>query len=132
MSVELYNQHAAISELQQTEDEIIDRLNLMYDFNIKFTQELSELCKMTNNVEYDQDGESFFLFIISILYLYFILKNVQKLIYFFNYPAFCKRGKELFKELSKYAQPCAELLTEFEAKLEKEEMISHKIIPGKR
>jgi methionine synthase II (cobalamin-independent) len=56
MSVELYNQHAAISELQQTEDEIIDRLNLMYDFNNKFTEELKELCKMTNNVEYDQDG----------------------------------------------------------------------------
>lgn len=59
MSVELYNQHAAISELQQTEDETIDQLKLMYEFNAKFTQELSELCRMTNDVDYDQDGEFF-------------------------------------------------------------------------
>jgi len=46
--------------------------------------------------------------------------------------AFCKRGKELFRQLFVYAQPCADLLVDFESKLEKEEMISHKMMPGKR
>lgn len=46
--------------------------------------------------------------------------------------AFCKRGKELFRQLSTYAKPCTDLLDDYESKLEKEEMISHKMIPGKR
>jgi len=57
MSVELYNQHTAISELQQTEDETIDQLKLMAEFNLKFGPELIELCRMTNNPDYDQDGK---------------------------------------------------------------------------
>lgn len=55
--MELYNQHAAISELQQVEDETIDQLKLLAEFNSKFGPELMELYKMTNNPEYDQDGE---------------------------------------------------------------------------
>jgi kinesin family member 2/24 len=55
--VELYNQHAAISELQQVEDETIDQLKMLDEFLSKFRPELSELCRMTNNPDYDQDGE---------------------------------------------------------------------------
>jgi kinesin family protein 2/24 len=55
--VELYNQHAAISELQQVEDETIDQLKLLAEFNTKFGPELTELCRMTNNPDYDQDGK---------------------------------------------------------------------------
>ena len=57
MSVELYNQHTAISELQQVEDEMIDQLKLMADFSTKFVPELMDLCRMTNDPDYDQDGE---------------------------------------------------------------------------
>jgi kinesin family member 2/24 len=57
MSVELYNQHTAISELAQVEDEMIDQLKLMADFSKKFVPELMDLCRMTNDPDYDQDGE---------------------------------------------------------------------------
>lgn len=57
MSVELYNQHTAISELQQVEDEMIDQLKLMAEFSSKFLPELMDLCRMTNHPDYDQDGE---------------------------------------------------------------------------
>ena len=57
MSVELYNQHNAISELQQTEDETIDQMKLTAEFTSKFLPELMNLCRMTNDVDYDQDGE---------------------------------------------------------------------------
>lgn len=57
MSVELYNQHAAISELQQVEDEMIDQLKLMAEFGNKFFPELMDLCRMTNDPDYDQDGK---------------------------------------------------------------------------
>ncbi|KAG5683548.1 hypothetical protein PVAND_012822 [Polypedilum vanderplanki] len=102
ISVELYNQHAVISELQQVEDETIDQLKLLAEFYTKSLPELLELCRMTNNPDYDQD-------------------------------AFCKkRGNELLRQLFFYAQPCADLLTDFQSKIEKEEMISHKMMPGKR
>lgn len=121
MSVELYNQHTAISELQQVEDEMIDQLKLMAEFSSKFVPELMDLCRMTNDPDYDQDGEhdAFYIF--------------ASLIHFFIYfLAFCKRGKELFRQLSFYAKPCTDMLDDYESKLEKEEMISHKMIPGKR
>lgn len=118
MSVELYNQHAAISELQQVEDEMIDQLKLMGEFGKKFFPELMDLCRMTNDPDYDQDGE------------FLIQQYFQHLIYCFS--AFCKRGKELFRQLSIYAKPCTDLLDDYESKLEKEEMISHKMNPGKR
>lgn len=57
MSVEMYNQHAAISELQQVEDEMIDQLKLMAEFGNKFFPELMDLCRMTNDPDYDQDGK---------------------------------------------------------------------------
>lgn len=101
MSVELMNQHAAISELQQVEDELIDQLKLMAEFSGKFMPELMDLCRMTNSPDYDQDS-------------------------------FLKRGKELFRQLFFYAKPCTELLDDYETKLDREEMISHKINPNTR
>lgn len=64
MSVELYNQHTAISELQQVEDEMIDQLKLMAEFSSKFVPELMDLCRMTNHPDYDQDGKNNSLFTI--------------------------------------------------------------------
>lgn len=101
MSVELLNQHTAISELQQVEDELIDQLKLMADFSGKFMPELMDLCRMTNHPDYDQD-------------------------------LFLKKGKELFRQLFFYAKPCTELLEDYETKLDREEMISHKINPNAR
>lgn len=101
MSVELLNQHTAISELQQVEDDLIDQLKLMADFSGKFMPELMDLCRMTNGPDYDQDS-------------------------------FLKRGKELFRQLFFYAKPCTELLDDYETKLDREEMISHKINPNAR
>lgn len=123
MSVEMYNQHAAISELQQVEDEMIDQLKLMGEFGKKFFPELMELCRMTNDPDYDQDGETQ-----PTMFESFFFINHE----LFFFVAFCKRGKELFRQLSIYAKPCTDLLDDYESKLEKEEMMSHKMIPGKR
>lgn len=57
MSVELYNQHAAISDLQQTEEEVVDHHQKVNEFLMKFLPESRELYKLTNYVDYDQDGE---------------------------------------------------------------------------
>lgn len=53
--MELYNQHTAISEFQQVEDEAIDQLKLLAEFNVKFGPELMDLCRMTNDPDYDQE-----------------------------------------------------------------------------
>uniref|UniRef100_A0A336LQ14 Kinesin-like protein n=1 Tax=Culicoides sonorensis TaxID=179676 RepID=A0A336LQ14_CULSO len=45
MSVELYQQHAAISELQQCEEELIDQHKLMNEFLQKFIPESQTYCK---------------------------------------------------------------------------------------
>lgn len=55
MSVELYQQHAAITELQQCEEEVIDQLKLMNEFLQKFIPESQSLYDQTNFVDYDQD-----------------------------------------------------------------------------
>lgn len=57
MSVEMYNQHTAISEFQQVEDEMIDQLKMMAEFSSKFVPELMDLCRLTNDPDYDQDGK---------------------------------------------------------------------------
>lgn len=59
MSVEMYEQQQAISELQQCEEELIDQHKLMIEFLQKFIPEAKSLYDTTNCVEYDQDGESF-------------------------------------------------------------------------
>ncbi|XP_055600712.1 kinesin-like protein Klp10A isoform X4 [Uranotaenia lowii] len=101
MSVELYNQHAAISDLQQTEEEVVDHHQKVNEFLMKFLPESRELYKQTNYVDYDQD-------------------------------AYCKRGEELFTQLAEIATTCKDLMSEFRAKLAKEEMLSHKIKPDRK
>ncbi|XP_065081909.1 kinesin-like protein Klp10A isoform X2 [Ochlerotatus camptorhynchus] len=56
MSVEMYNQHAAISDLQQTEEEVVDHHQKVNEFLMKFLPESRELYKLTNYVDYDQDA----------------------------------------------------------------------------
>ncbi|XP_063704640.1 kinesin-like protein Klp10A isoform X5 [Culicoides brevitarsis] len=56
MSVELFQQHAAISELQQCEEELIDQHKLMNEFLQKFIPESQSLYDQTNFVDYDQDS----------------------------------------------------------------------------
>lgn len=57
MSVELYQQQQAISELQQCEEELIDQHKLMNEFLHKFIPESQSLYDTTDCVDYDQDGE---------------------------------------------------------------------------
>lgn len=100
---------------------MIDQLKMMAEFSTKFVPELMDLCRLTNDPDYDQEGES---------------SNLNQLrssyLNFFFLSAFCKRGKELFRQLALYSKPCTDLLNEYESKLEKEEMMSHKMNPGKR
>lgn len=55
MSVELYEQHAAISDLQQVEEELVDQHKLMNEFLMKFIPESQNLYEQTQYVDYDQD-----------------------------------------------------------------------------
>lgn len=57
MSVEMFNQHAAISELQQTEELVHEQHKAVIEFLNQYSPQIVELYRMTNNVEYDQDGE---------------------------------------------------------------------------
>lgn len=58
MSVEMFNQHAAISELQQTEELLHEQHKTVIEFLNQYSPQIVELYRMTNNVEYDQDGKS--------------------------------------------------------------------------
>ncbi|GAB0089070.1 Kinesin-like protein [Sergentomyia squamirostris] len=52
MSVELFNQHAAISDLQQTEELLLDQHRAIIDWK----QEFVDLYNVANCVDYDQDA----------------------------------------------------------------------------
>lgn len=56
MSDDLLNQHAAISDLQQAEEVLVDQHKAINEFLAQFIPESEKLYKMTNSVEYDQDG----------------------------------------------------------------------------
>lgn len=58
MSDDLLNQHAAISDLQQAEEILVDQHKAINEFLAQFIPESRELYNMTNSVEYDQDGKS--------------------------------------------------------------------------
>lgn len=65
MSDELLVQHAAISDLQQTEEMVVDQHRAINDFLSHFLPESLRLYNLTNYVDYDQDayckeGEEFF------------------------------------------------------------------------
>lgn len=101
MSVELYNQHAAISDLQQAEEICVEQHKQFNDFLSQFLPESHKLFSLANYVDYDQD-------------------------------AYCRRGEEMFTQLADLATQCKDLISEFRSKLAREEMLSHKINPGKR
>lgn len=56
MSDDLLNQHAAISEIQQAEEIVVDQHKAINEFLAQFLPESLELYNMTNSVDYDQDG----------------------------------------------------------------------------
>ncbi|XP_052900700.1 kinesin-like protein Klp10A [Anopheles moucheti] len=56
MTMELYNQHKAISDLQQKEEEVLDNHLRVNEFLEKFLPETMELYNLTNLVDYDQDA----------------------------------------------------------------------------
>lgn len=101
MSVELYNQHAAISDLQQAEEICVEQHKQFNDFLSQFLPESHKLFSLANYVDYDQD-------------------------------AYCRRGEEMFTQMADLATQCKDLISEFRSKLAREEMLSHKINPGKR
>lgn len=57
MSDDLLNQHAAISDLQQAEEILVDQHKAINEFLAQLLPESRELYNMTNSVEYDQDGK---------------------------------------------------------------------------
>lgn len=59
MSDDLLNQHAAISEIQQAEEIVVDQHKAINEFLAQFLPESAELYNMTNSVDYDQDGNYF-------------------------------------------------------------------------
>lgn len=56
MSMELYNQHRAITDLQTKEEEVLDQHQRMNDFLERFLPDSKELYNLTNLVDYDQDA----------------------------------------------------------------------------
>lgn len=56
MSDELFNQHAAISDLQQAEEVVVDQHKAINEFLSQFLPESRELYNLTNYVDYDQDA----------------------------------------------------------------------------
>ncbi|XP_055297596.1 kinesin-like protein Klp10A isoform X3 [Sitodiplosis mosellana] len=58
MSDDLLNQHAAISEIQQAEEIVVDQHKAINEFLAQFVPESIDLYNMTNSVDYDQDAYS--------------------------------------------------------------------------
>ncbi|XP_031627205.1 kinesin-like protein Klp10A isoform X2 [Contarinia nasturtii] len=58
MSDDLLNQHAAISEIQQAEEIVVDQHKAINEFLTQLVPETIDLYNMTNNVDYDQDAYS--------------------------------------------------------------------------
>lgn len=59
MSDDLLNQHAVISDLQQTEEILVDQHKAMNEFLAQFLPESQKLHSTTNYVEYDQDSKCY-------------------------------------------------------------------------
>lgn len=59
MSADLLNQHAVISDLQQTEEILVDQHKAMNVFLQQFLPESQKLHHTTNYVEYDQDSKCY-------------------------------------------------------------------------
>jgi kinesin family protein 2/24 len=57
MSGEMLTFHEAISKLQEAEDDMVEFHKHLYDTNIGWSNTDKVLLSMTNQVEYDQEGE---------------------------------------------------------------------------
>lgn len=68
MSDDLLNQHAAISDLQQAEEIVVDQHKAINEFLAQFLPESRDLYNMTNSVEYDQDGKNYSNFVSKICF----------------------------------------------------------------
>lgn len=153
MSDDLLNQHAAISEIQQAEEIVVDQHKAINEFLTQFLPESIELYNMTNSVDYDQDGEFnsiCHVILFSFYEIYFCLMfNLNstnatfnlKILGFFLLSlsvsvriraAYSKRGEEIFAQLADLATTCQNLMADFRGKLANEEMLSHNVHPGKR
>jgi hypothetical protein len=56
LSADLYNFHEAVSQLQEQEDEMLDKHKSLLEAGQKWLQKDKQLLAMTKNVDYDQDG----------------------------------------------------------------------------
>lgn len=56
MSADLYNFHEAVSQLQDQEDEMLDKHKSLLESGQKWLQKDKQLLTMSKNVDYDQDG----------------------------------------------------------------------------
>lgn len=56
MSADLYNFHEAVSQLQDQEDEMLDKHKSLLESGHKWLQKDKQLLAMSKNVDYDQDG----------------------------------------------------------------------------
>lgn len=128
MSDDLLNQHAAISDLQQAEEIVVDQHKAINEFLAQFVPESRELYNMTNSVEYDQDGENI---VKNKFYLKKKTINLMRAILIWIFSAYSKRGEEIFAQLADLATTCRNLMADFRGKLAQEEMLSHNVHPSK-
>lgn len=54
----MYNFHEAVSQLQEQEDEMLDKHKSLLETGQKWLQKDKQLLAMTRNVDYDQDGNT--------------------------------------------------------------------------
>lgn len=129
MSEDLLDQHAAISDLQQAEEEVVDQHKAINEFLAQFLPESRDLYNMTNSVEYDQDGKSMVRVVCCDANT-----NADSIFSHCFRAAYCKRGEEIFTQLAELATSCKNLMANFRGKLANEEMLSHNVHPhpGKR
>jgi len=73
LSADLYNFHEAVSQLQEQEDEMLDKHKSLLEMGQKWLQKDKQLLAMTKNVDYDQDGnghlKTCFLVVLQLLVL---------------------------------------------------------------
>ncbi len=82
MSADLYTFHEAVSHLQEMEEDVLDTHKLVLDQIPKWHQACATLLAMTNEVDYDVDGNFFFLvhfFFIFVIQLFISSAYVQQM-----------------------------------------------------
>lgn len=122
----MLNQHAVISDLQQTEEILVEQHKAMNDFLQQFLPESQRLQNETNYVEYDQDSK------FKLEYTLCGRREQQTLHFYIDHALcffadYCKRGEELFTQLAELATDCRDMMAQFRTKLVNEEMLSHNV-----